>query len=97
MPRHASSAAKVSSTLCFMALYPIAPIRQIRPCRGPKAVPISISNCCRIAMRTASPSTPSGMNTPVTLVIRWASSPNSVSPMARSPAAIARPAAAWRA
>ena len=75
----------------------MVPMRQILPCKGPKEVPISMLKSWSRAMRTGSPGTPSGITTPVTLVMRCAGSPNSSSPMASSPARNARAARRWRA
>ncbi len=72
----------------------MVPMRQIRPASGPNELPISDS--ARSRARTRSPSTPSEISMPTTLAIRCAWSPNRVSPMARSPVAMARPAVRCR-
>ena len=65
------------------------------PRGGPNEVPISIPKSSSIASRTASPGTPSGIRTPVTLAILWAWSPKRASPIALNPAVSARLARAW--
>src|ERR1051326_6378288 len=95
--RIASSAPRVLRTASARALYPMVPMRQMRPCSGPKEVPISMLKSSRSARRTFSPSTPGGICTPVTFAILWRWSPKSLSPIAWRPAVSAREARAWRA
>src|ERR1051326_5354512 len=84
--RIASSAPRVLRTASARALYPMVPMRQMRPCSGPKEVPISMLKSSRSARRTFSPSTPGGICTPVTYAILWRWSPKSLSPIAWRPA-----------
>src|ERR687891_665847 len=61
-------------------------MRQMRPLREPKEVPISMPKSSSRLARTASPSIPGGMMTPVTFAILCPWSPNSLRPMASRPA-----------
>ncbi|WP_430540403.1 hypothetical protein [Mycolicibacterium poriferae] len=92
----ASSAARVVSTASRRAFQPIVPIRQTLPCRGPKEGPISMPKSSSIAVRAASPSTPSGMCTATTLVILCSTSPKTSRPRPRTPSSIAVPCSRCR-
>jgi hypothetical protein len=74
----------------------MVPMRQMRPCSGPKEVPISMLKSASSARRTLSPSTPGGICTPVTLAILCFWSPKSSRPMACKPSVRALEATACR-